>query len=155
MEPGRLSVGEFAFPGPLRDRLVAAILTGAKTTTSGLVADYEHGAEPLPRPGDREVVIDSAGEPVTVIELVAVAVIRLADADLAHAVGEGEGYGSVADWRAGHEAFWHSAEMRAAMGDPTFTVDDDTLVVAQEFRVVAEEYQDLLALLRDARATSS
>src|SRR6266567_8510364 len=122
MEPGRLSVGEFAFPGPLRDQLVAAILSGDKTTTSGLVADYEHEAEPLPRPGDREVVIDSAGEPVTVIELVAVRVIRLVDVDLAHAEGEGEGYGSVADWRTGHEAFWHSAEMRAAMGDPTFTV---------------------------------
>jgi len=151
MNPGRLSVGEFAFPGPLRDQLVAAILTGVKTTTSGLVADYDHGGEPLPRPGDREVVIDSAGEPVAVIELVAVAVIRLADVGLAHAVGEGEGYASVAEWRVGHEAFWHSGEMRAALGDPAFTVDDDTLVVAVEFRVVAEERQDLAALLRRAR----
>jgi hypothetical protein len=40
-------------PGPLRDRLVAAIVAGAKTTTSGLVADYEHENEPLPRPGLR------------------------------------------------------------------------------------------------------
>jgi uncharacterized protein YhfF len=151
MNPGRLSVGEFAFPGPLRDQLVAAILTGAKTTTSGLVADYDHGGEPLPRPGDREVVIDSAGEPVAVIELVAVRVIRLADVALAHAVGEGEGYASVAEWRAGHEAFWHSDEMRAAIGDPVFTVGDDTLVVAVEFGVVKEEHQDLPALLREAR----
>src|SRR6201999_2354256 len=29
MDAGRLSVGEFAFPGPLRDQLVAAILDGA------------------------------------------------------------------------------------------------------------------------------
>jgi uncharacterized protein YhfF len=151
MNPGRLSVGEFAFPGPLRDQLVAAILTGAKTTTSGLVVDYDHGGEPLPRPGDREVVIDSAGEPVSVIEVVAVGVIRLADVDLAHAVGEGEGYASVAEWRAGHEAFWHSDEMRAAIGDPVFTVGDDTLVVAVEFGVVKEEHQDLPALLREAR----
>jgi hypothetical protein len=34
MEAGRLSVGEFAFPGPLRDQLVAAILAGTKTTTT-------------------------------------------------------------------------------------------------------------------------
>ena len=72
---GRLSVGEFAFPGPLRDQLVAAILAGAKTTTSGLLIGYEHDAEPLPRPGDRWVVIDSAGEPVTLVEVVAVRVI--------------------------------------------------------------------------------
>ena len=102
MKPGRLSVGEFAFPGPLRDQLVAAILSGAKTTTSGLLIDYERDGEPLPQPGDRWVVIDSAGEPVTLIELVAVRVMRLADVDLAHALGEGEGYASVADWRAGH-----------------------------------------------------
>lgn len=129
---------EFGFPGPLRDRLVAAVLDGSKTTTSGLVADYEHEHEPLPRPGLREVVIDSAGRPVAVIETTAVRVIRLADVDLAHALGEGEGYTSVAERRTGHEQFWHSGEMRAALDDPAFTVDDDTLVVAQEFRLVRD-----------------
>ena len=152
MEPGRLSVGEFAFPGPLRDQLVAAILSGAKTMTSGLLIDYERAGEPLPQPGDRWVVIDSAGEPVTLIELVAVRVLPLADVDLAHARGEGEGYASVADWRAGHESFWHSAQVRAEIGDPEFTVDDDTLVVAEQFRVTADEHTDLATLLRQARA---
>ena len=152
MDAGRLSVGEFAFPGPLRDQLVAAILDGAKTTTTGLLDDYERDGEPLPRPGDREVVVDSAGEPVALIEIVAVRVIRVADIDLRHALGEGEGYASVADWRAGHEAFWHSAEMREYVGDPAFTVNDDTLAVAIEFRVVADGDLDLAALLRQARA---
>jgi len=152
MDAGRLSVGEFAFPGPLRDQLVAAILDGAKTTTTGLLDDYERDGEPLPRPGDREVVVDSAGAPVALIEIVAVRVIRVADIDLRHALGEGEGYASVADWRAGHEAFWHSAEMREYVGDPAFTVNDDTLAVATEFRVVADEDMDLTALLHQARA---
>ena len=127
---------EFAFPGPLRDQLVAAILAGDKTTTSGLVADYEHEGDPLPRPGERHTVIDSAGNRVAVIETTAVRVIRLADVDPAHEVGEGEGYTSVAEWRAGHERFWHSAEYRAALGDPGFTVSDDTLMVAQAFRLL-------------------
>ena len=131
-----LPVAEFAFPGPLRDQLVAAIVAGDKTTTSGLVASYEHEGEPLPHPGLRQMVVDSSGNPVVAIETTAVRVIRLADVDLAHALGEGEGYKSVADWRAGHERFWHSADMRAAMGDPEFTVDDDTLVVAQTFRLI-------------------
>jgi uncharacterized protein YhfF len=129
-----LPVAEFAFPGPLRDQLVAAIVAGSKTTTSGLVTDYEHDGEPLPRPGLREVVVDSAGNPAAVIETTAVRVIRLGDVDLAHALGEGEGYTSVAEWRAGHERFWHSEQMREALGDPEFTVDD-TLVVAQAFRL--------------------
>jgi uncharacterized protein YhfF len=74
-----LPVAEFAFPGPLRDQLVAAILAGEKTTTTGLVADYEHENEPLPDRG-----------------------------------------------------------LRQALGDPGFTVDDDTLVVAQEVRLIQD-----------------
>ena len=136
MSSDDLPLAEVAFPGPLRDQLVAAILSGDKTTTSGLVVDYEHEDDPLPLPGLRQQVVDSAGNPVAVIETAAVRVVRLADVDLAHALGEGEGYRSVAEWRAGHERFWHSAEMREAMSDPEFTVDDDTLVVAQTFRLV-------------------
>ena len=136
MPADELPVVEFAFPGPLRDQLVAAILAGAKTTTTGLVADYEHENEPLPVPGLRQVVVDSAGSPVAVIETTAVRVMRLADVDLGDALGEGEGFTSVAEWRAGHEQFWHSAEMRQALGDPAFTVGDDTLVVASEFRLI-------------------
>jgi hypothetical protein len=49
-----LPVAEFAFPGPLRDQLVAAILASSKTTTTGLVADYQHEGEPLPHPGLRQ-----------------------------------------------------------------------------------------------------
>lgn len=130
-----LPVAEFGFPGPLRDQLVAAILAGAKTTTTALVADYEHEGEPLPQPGLRQAVVDSAGRRVAVIETTAVRVIRLAEVDLAHVVGEGEGDASVAEWRAGHEQFWHSQEVREALADPGFTVSDDTLVVAQAFRL--------------------
>jgi uncharacterized protein YhfF len=130
-----LPIAEFAFPGPLRDQLVAAILDGSKTTTTGLMADYEHEREPLPQPGQREAVVDSAGNRVAVIEITAVRVVRLGDVDVEHALGEGEGYGSVAQWRAGHERFWHSAEMREALDDPDFAVSDDTLVVAETFRL--------------------
>jgi uncharacterized protein YhfF len=134
--PEELPVMEFAFPGPLRDQLVAAVLAGTKTTTSGLVADYEHEGSPLPRPGLRQAVIDSAGNRVAVIETTAARVIRLGDVDLAHALGEGEGFTSVAEWRAGHEQFWHSEQVREALADPAFTVNDDTLVVAVTFRLV-------------------
>jgi uncharacterized protein YhfF len=138
MSADDLPVAEFAFPGPLRDQLVAAILAGEKTTTTGLVADYEHENDPLPTPGLRQVVVDSAGRGVAVIETTAVRVIPLADVGLDHVLGEGEGFTSVAQWRVGHEQFWHSAEMRQALGDPAFTVGDDTLVVVEEFRLVQD-----------------
>lgn len=136
-EPNDLPVSEYAFPGPLRDQLVGAILSGEKTSTTSLVAGYELDGEPLPAVGDRAIVIDSAGEPVCVEEITEVRVVRLADVDLEHAIAEGEGFTTVAGWRAGHEEFWHSPEFRDAMGDDNFTVDDDTQTVLVRFRIIA------------------
>ncbi|GAA2994570.1 ASCH domain-containing protein [Kitasatospora albolonga] len=135
MDIDALPVFEFAFPGPLRDQLVGAVLSGAKTTTTGLAVDYATTGDPLPRAGHRAAVIDSDGHRVAVIELTEVRVLRLADVDLRHAVDEGEGDETVAQWRTNHESFWHGPEVRAELG-PDFTVDDDTEVVAQRFRVL-------------------
>ncbi len=65
-------------------------------------------------------------------------VLPLAQVDLAHAMDEGEGHTTVAEWRGGHERFWHGPEMRAALGDATFTVNDATLVVLERFRLVTD-----------------
>ncbi|MFF3765345.1 ASCH domain-containing protein [Streptomyces sp. NPDC001922] len=127
---------EFAFPGPLRDRLVAAVLDGSKTATTGLVIDYEHAGESLPEVGSRSMVIDSDDRPVAVIEVTGVRVVPLAQVSLPHVVDEGEGHTSVAEWRADHERFWHSEEMRAALEDPEFTVDDATPAVLERFRLI-------------------
>jgi uncharacterized protein YhfF len=131
-----LPVVEFAFPGPVRDKLVAAILSGQKTSTSSLVLEYEREGEPLPEAGQRFAVVDSQGRRVAAIELTEVRSVPLGEVDLQHALDEGEGDESVAQWRAGHERFWHSPEIRAELGDPDFTVTDDTLVCAQRFRLL-------------------
>ncbi|MFF9007934.1 ASCH domain-containing protein [Streptomyces goshikiensis] len=124
------------FPGPLRDQLVAAVLSGAKTATTGLLPEYEAEGEPLPVPGERSLLLDSAERAVAVVEVTDVRVVRLAEVDLRHALDEGEGYASVAEWRTSHEGFWHSEPVREALGDPEYTVDDDTLVVMERFRVL-------------------
>ncbi|MEV4948452.1 ASCH domain-containing protein [Streptomyces sp. NPDC053755] len=125
-----------AYPGPLRDRLVAAVLTGEKLSTTGLLAEWEAENEELPEVGERSALIDSDGRAVAVVEVTGVRVLPLGEIGLPHALDEGEGHTSVAAWRADHERFWHSEEMREALGDPDFTVDDTTLVVAERFRVV-------------------
>jgi uncharacterized protein YhfF len=124
-----LPVAEFAFPGELRDRLVAAILSGEKTSTSTLLADYEQDGEALPQVGQRDVVVDSAERPVAVIEITEVRVLPIRDIDLGFAREEGEGFQSVAEWREAHESFWASFL-------PDVRVDDETLVVAERFRLV-------------------
>uniref|UniRef100_A0AAU2JJY0 ASCH domain-containing protein n=1 Tax=Streptomyces sp. NBC_00049 TaxID=2903617 RepID=A0AAU2JJY0_9ACTN len=126
---------QLGFPGPLRDALVAAVLSGAKTSTTGLLAEYEAEGEPLPVPGARAALVDSDERVVAVVEVTGVEVLRLADVTLRHALDEGEGFASVAEWRTAHEAFWHSEPVRAAIGDPGFTVGDDTVVLAERFRV--------------------
>jgi uncharacterized protein YhfF len=71
-----------------------------------------------------------------VLEVTAVRLVRLGDVDLEHARDEGEGYPSVAGWRAGHERYWHGADYRGWLGDPDFTVDDDTPAVLERFRLI-------------------
>ncbi|WP_448852434.1 ASCH domain-containing protein [Corynebacterium sp. 335C] len=132
-----LPVCEFAFPGELRDRLVAAVLSGAKTATSALAAEYESAGEPLPRPGDREAVVGSDGRAVCVIEYTDVSVTPLGAVGDDVARAEGEGFAGRADWLAAHLDFWGSADFRAAMGDAMPALDDATPVVVQRFRVAA------------------
>jgi uncharacterized protein YhfF len=131
-----LPPAEFAYPGPPRDRLVAAILAGLKTSTSSLLAEYERGLQPLPRAGERSVVVDSAGAPVAVIETTEVRIARMADVDDAFAHEEGEGFADAAAWRAAHERFWTSDAFVAELGPPQIALDDDTQVVCERFRLI-------------------
>lgn len=83
------------------------------------------------------MLIDSDDRRVAVLEVTSLRVVPLGEVDLAHARDEGEGYETLAQWRTAHEEFFHSPEMRAELGDTGFTVDDNTLVVLEHFRVVA------------------
>ena len=127
---------EFAFPGPLRDRLISAILDGRKVTTTSLALEYENEREPLPSKGRRSVVVDSNNQPVCVIETTEVLIVPLGEVGYDHVVDEGEGHATVSDWRTGHEDFWRSAEMTDSLGETTFVLDDATLVVLERFRVI-------------------
>lgn len=128
----------FAFPGDLRDELTALALAGTKTATAGLLAEMEAEEEALPVPGTREVLLDSNDRPVAVIETEDCRIVRLADVDDRHAIDEGEGYADARAFRAAHERFWdgYLDDLRTTLGDPDFTLDDDTLVVLQRFRVI-------------------
>lgn len=131
-----LPVAEFGFPGPLRDRLVAAILDGTKTSTTGLLEEYRRERIAVEEAGALERVVDSAGRSVAVIETTAVEVKRMGDVDLGFAIDEGEAFETVQAWFDAHVRFFTSPEMVAALGDPPVPIDDDTLVICQRFRLV-------------------
>ena len=146
MEPGgepglsrdldALPVAEFGFPGELRDRLVVAILSGEKTSTSSLLAEYEQDDDPLSEVGMQYAVVDSDGRRVAVIETTEVRVVPLGEVDLAFARDEGESFETVAEWREAHERFWASYL-------PGLAFDDETLVVAERFRLVETSQQQV------------
>ena len=129
---------ELVPPGPLRDRLVSAVLRGVKTATSRLrVLDQRDGtpAEPV---GTRLRLVDSAGHTAAVIEITAVEHLRLADVDDRVADAEGDWFDSAAQWRAAHEQYWARSvdQIRELTGDPAATIDDDTVVTVRWFTVV-------------------
>ena len=134
-----LSRWGFAEPGPLRDQLTAAALSGAKTTTSSLLAEFEVAGEPIPSPGRREVLVDSQERPVAIVETVEVRLVRLVDVDDQHARDEGEGYANAAQFRLAHEQYWGPSIARLAegLGDPNYDLNDETVVVLERFRILS------------------
>jgi uncharacterized protein YhfF len=135
MTPDDLPVLELAFPGALRDSGVAAILAGQKTALTGLLQIHQHAGEPLPQPGQRFCVVDSAGQPAAVIELTEVSVVPIAAVSDEYARAEGRGYANAAEWRRAHEDFFTSEGVARFLGTAP-VIDDGTLVVTQRFRLI-------------------
>jgi uncharacterized protein YhfF len=141
MASSELPVLELAFPGPLRDSGVAAILAGKKTALTGLLEIYEHDGEPVPRPGQRFSVIDSEGQPAAVIEITEVRVLPISVIDDGYAHAEGRGYADAADWRRAHEEFFTSDGVAEYLGTAP-VIGDDTLVVTERFRLIEPGVSD-------------
>jgi uncharacterized protein YhfF len=110
----------------LRRKLVESALRGEKTATASLRLEYQpHTDEQLPYEGMRTVLLGFEDEAVAIVETTEVRVLPAGEVDLAFARDEGEGFETVAEWRAAHERFWADHE-----------ITDDTLVVAERFTIV-------------------
>jgi uncharacterized protein YhfF len=107
----------------LRRQLVAAVLAGEKTATSGLWSDYLAEGEAVPAAGDRFVLHDFDDEAVAIVEVTDARRVPAAEIDVAFARDEGEGFESVEDWRVAHEDFFRQP------------IEPDTQIVAIRFRV--------------------
>jgi uncharacterized protein YhfF len=111
----------------LRRELVDAVLRGEKVATAGLAEDFAPRTfEPFPVAGNRWALLGYDDEPVGIVETTKVVVVRAGDVDLEFARSEGEGFDSVAEWRAAHERFWADRK-----------ITDYTLVVCEHFRLIS------------------
>ena len=110
------------------------MLSGVKTATSSLLADWQRDGEEPPATGELQTVIDSAGIPVAIIEIVRSEVVALGAVDDRVARAEGESYQTAAGWRSEHERFWRQEVFPDWKGEVP-VLDDSTPVVVEWFRL--------------------
>jgi uncharacterized protein YhfF len=118
----------FGDAGPMRRRLTALALAGAKVATAGLLQqDYVDEGEPIEVVGERQALLGDDGEVAAIIEITRVETHRLLEVPWEFAQAEGEGFRSIQQWRDGHRSYY------AKLG---IDVDDRTSFVCVWFRLV-------------------
>jgi len=136
---GTLSFGYDGDNG-LGDRLLVAVLRGEKTATSSLAVEYLSGA-PLPRVGEKLILVDRSGRERSVVETTRVAItpLHLVSDDVAR--DEGEGFADAQEWRRDHVAFWREVAdlVRTGAGDRGWQLRESEPVVVHWFRLVEPE----------------
>lgn len=112
------------------DGLLALVLAGVKTGTSGSLWDYEAEGEEVTRVGEHDVILDGSGTPHAIIQTLAVETVPFDEVTAEHAFAEGEDDRSLASWRAIHRRFFteHASHDRG--------FDERMPVVCERFRLV-------------------
>lgn len=111
------------------DVLAGLVINGIKTATCSAYCLYEAEEEPLPRPGDYSIILDSNDNAVCIIRTTKVYIAPFDQVSEEHAFKEGEGDRSLEYWRKVHEEF----------------LADELRTIGQEFdikmEVVCEEFE--------------
>ncbi len=115
----------------MQNELCALVLVGQKRATASLALWYGAERALLSKAGDVLVVVDGHGVPRCVIEILDVEERRFCDVDQEFATVEGEGDGSLAYWRRGHERFFGAELAREGLA-----FSAEVRVVLERFRVV-------------------
>lgn len=121
----------FGDSAELADELAALVLAGRKTATAASVWSFEAGGRAMPQPGDLSIVLNSAQQPLCVIETLSLEVLPFDAVGAAFAAAEGEGDGSLAFWRDAHACYF-TRECEAAGRQ----FSDTMAVACEHFRVV-------------------
>ncbi len=109
------------------DELLALVLSGTKTGTASLLADFTD-EEPVPTVGELSIILDGQGNPRAVLETTDIAIVPFQDVTAEHAWSEGESNRSLDAWREIHKRFWEEHS------DAEFS--ETSPVVCERFRVI-------------------
>lgn len=115
----------------MADELLDLVLQGPKRATAGLLLEFEHDREPVPRQGTYSVVLDGRGKPGAVLRSTHVEVKPLREVDADFAWDEGEGDRTLEWWLDAHRRFF--GRRCEALGSK---FSDDLPTVFERFEVV-------------------
>jgi uncharacterized protein YhfF len=112
-------------------QLLALIVSGAKTGTFSLAAEFEAKPGDLPRAGDVCVLTQADGTPAAIVRITAVERVRFASVTAAHLAVESPRLRDLSAWREVHRASWAPllTHLRREL-------TDDTQVLCQTFVLV-------------------
>lgn len=128
LTPPAWSFGDSA---EMADELLGLVLAGRKTATSSARWEWEADGETPPEPGELAILCDGSGEPRALIRTEAVDVVPFDRVPAAHAAAEGEGDGTLEQWREVHAAYFADALARVGR-----TFAPDMPVVLERFVVL-------------------
>ncbi|MFM6851293.1 MAG: ASCH domain-containing protein [Terrabacter sp.] len=126
-------VTSFAFgdSAELADELALLVLHGPKRATAELAQAFVAEGEPMPRVGDRCVVLGGDGRPMAIVRTTDVRVGPLSSVDDRFAWDEGEGDRTRTGWLDAHTRYFN--RRCAAMG---VSFSEDIGVVFERFELV-------------------
>ena len=110
------------------------MLRGEKTATASIYDLYQINDGPIPQAGTFDVILDSQGRAVCIIEVTKVSVVPFCQVSVDHAFKEGEGDKSLTYWQQVHQELF--TEWLAEVG----------LGFSQESGVVLEEFHKVYPL---------
>jgi uncharacterized protein YhfF len=115
----------------MADELGALIANGSKTATCSSVWEWEAEGQAWPQAGHLTLVLNGAGQPLCMIEVVEVTVKPFNQVDAQFAYEEGEGDRSLDYWRSIHQHFFERGLSRI---DKQFS--EDIPLVCERFKVI-------------------
>jgi uncharacterized protein YhfF len=109
----------------MANELADLVIKGIKTASCGSLASFL-AEESAPKIGSYNIILNGKGNPVCVIRMISMRLVRFSDVTEEFARKEGEGDLSLEYWRKEHKAFFTRAGFYS----------DDMELVAEEFEVI-------------------
>lgn len=119
------SAWSFGDTSEMADALAERVVKGMKTATCGSLSSFQREDESSAI-GSYCIILDGRDQPVCVIRIISIRIVRFCEVDEAHAQKEGEGDLSLRYWRESHKEFFQREG----------TYDETMELVAEEFELI-------------------